>query len=271
MDRNTVIGFVLLALLFFGYFYYNKQGQVALEKERQHIQDSINRLKPKVDTSANTALVTNNNSSSKKDSALLDIEQDTAGKEQFIILENKVLKITFTNKGGQPKKVELKNFKTFDNKPLILQDGNFSNISYSINTGVNQTAQTSDLLFTPSNVQTSNDGQKTISYTLQTKDGKKIEHQFVLQPDDYMIGFNIKFEGANSLVTQNTINLTWLAKASKQEKDIEWETQQSHVAYVESGDYDFDHLSVGKSDDKRLDKPVDWIALKQQFFASSIV
>lgn len=271
MDRNTVIGFALLALLFFGYFYYNKQGQLALEKEKEHIQDSINRLRPKIDTSANTALVTNDSSSSQKDSALLAIKQDTTGKEQFITVENKVLKITFTNKGGQPKKVELKNFKTFDNKPLILQDGNFNNISYAINTGINHTAQTSDLLFTPSTLQTTADGKEVISFSVQTKEGQTIEHQFILQPDDYMMGFNIRLNGANSLVTQNTINLIWESKANKQEKDIEWETQQSHVDYVENGNYDFEHLSAGKADDKKLDKPVDWVALKQQFFASSIV
>ena len=199
------------------------------------------------------------------------VKQDTTGKEQFFTLENKVLKITFTNKGGQPQSVELKNFKTFDKKPLIIQDGNFNNISYAINTGNNQTAQTSDLLFTPSAPQTTADGKQMISFSLQTKDGQTIEHQYTLQPDDYMIGFNIKLGGANKLVTQNILNLTWQAKANKLEKDIEWETQQSHVAYVENGNYDFEHLAVGKSDDKKLDKPVEWVALKQQFFASSIV
>ncbi len=270
MDRNTVIGFALLALLFIGYFYYNKQGQLATEKEKQHIQDSINSLKPRVDTPI-TSTSPANDSLIKKNSALSGIEQDSSGKEQFITLENKVLRITFTNKGGQPKKVELKNFKTFDNKPLILQDGNFGNISYQINTGVNQTAQTSELLFTPSNVQTSADGQQILNFDIQTKDGKKIEHQFILKPDDYMIGFNIRLDGANGLITQNTVNLTWQAKADKQEKDIEWETQQSHIAHVENGDYDFEHLSAGKADNKKLDNAVDWVALKQQFFASSIV
>ena len=190
MDRNTVIGFVLLALLFFGYFYYTRQGQLTLEKEKQHIQDSINRLKPKIDSAAKTAVISNNSSSHQDSSST--IKQDTTGKEQFFTLENKVLKITFTNKGGQPQRVELKNFKTFDKKPLIIQDGNFNNISYAINTGNNQTAQTSDLLFTPSNPQTTGDGKEMISFSLQTKDGQTIEHQYILQPDDYMIGFNIK-------------------------------------------------------------------------------
>ncbi|MGH2646659.1 MAG: membrane protein insertase YidC, partial [Ginsengibacter sp.] len=269
MDRNTVIGFVLLGLLFIGYIFYNSEGKQALEKQQRHVQDSIDRLKPKRDTSLNTTKVIKDLSS--QDSGEANIKQDTSGKEEFFTLENKVLKITFTNKGGQPKKVELKNFKTFDNKPLILLDGNLSNISYTINAGNNQTAQTSDLLFSSTGSQKSADGKETISFNLQSKDGQKIEHQYILSPDDYMIGFNISLNGVNKLITQNTLNLTWQSKADKQEKDIQWETQQSHIDYVENGDYDFERLAEGKSDKKRLDKPVDWVALKQQFFASSIV
>ena len=86
-----------------------------------------------------------------------------------------------------------------------------------------------------------------------------------------MIAFNIKLGGANKLITQNTLNLTWQTKANKLEKDIEWETQQSHVAYVENENYDFEHLASGKSDDKKFEKTVDWVALKQQFFAAAII
>lgn len=269
MDRNTVIGFVLLALLFFGYFYYSSQGKMALEKQQQHIKDSLAKLKPQIDTSLHTAVIAND--SIAKDSVAANMKQDTSEKEEVYTLENKVLKITFTNKGGQPKKVELKNFKTFDNKPLELLNGSFSNISYAINTGNNQTAQTSDLLFSSSGTQTSADGKETLTFTLPSKDGQKIEHQYILSPDDYMIGFNITLDGADKLVTQNTLNLTWQSQALKQEKDILWETQQSHIDFVENGDYDFEHLVEGKSDDKKLTKPVDWVALKQQFFASTII
>jgi len=270
MDKNTVIGFLLLGLLFIGYIFYNSQGKEALEKQQQHIKDSIDRLKPKIDTSL-SAIKNSDSSKARPDSSLVNIKQDTSGKETLFTLENKVLKITFTNKGGQPKKIELKDFKTFDKKLLILQDGNFNDISYAIKTGNNQTAQTSDLLFTPSAPQTTADGKKIISFSLQTKDGQTIEHQYILQPDNYMVDFNIKLNGADKLVTQNALNLTWQTKAIKQEKDIAWETQQSHISYVESGDYDFEHIAEGKDDEKKFTKPLDWIALNQQFFASSIL
>ncbi|MEP6597407.1 MAG: membrane protein insertase YidC, partial [Ginsengibacter sp.] len=258
------------ALLFIGYFYYSRQGQLALEKDKQHQQDSINRLKPKVNTSSNIAVI-HDSLATKALSSLSNLIQDSSGKEQFFTVENKVLKITFTNKGGQPKKVELKNFRTFDKKPLILQDGNFNSISYAVNEGINQTAQTSELLFTPSQPQTTQDGKTLINYSLQTKNGQKIEHQYILAPDNYMVDLNIKLVGSDKLLTQNTLNLTWQAKANKLEKDIEWETQQSHIAFVENGDYDFEQLASGKSDDKKFAKPVDWVALKQQFFATSII
>src|SRR5258708_11346273 len=225
MDRNTVIGFLLLGLLFIGYIFYNSQGKQALEKQQQHIKDSLDRLKPKIDTSLNENK-NSNNTFTKQDSSLLNIKQDSSGKEEFFTLENKVLKITFTNKGGQPKEVELKNFKTYNNEPLILQDGNFSNISYALNTGNNQTAQTSDLLFTSPGPQANPDGKAMISFSLQSKDGQKIEHQYILSADDYMIGFNIRINGTGKLITQNTLNLVWQSKARKQEKDIQWETQQ---------------------------------------------
>ncbi len=219
MDRNTVIGFVLLALLFFGYFYYTRQGQLALEKERQHQQDSLNKLKPKIDTSINTALL--KDTSSSQTQAVPNILQDSTVKEQLTTIENKVLRITFSNKGGQPSKVELKGFKTFDKKPLILEDGAFNNISYPINVGQNQTAQTSDLLFTPLPLQTTGSGSVELNYVLQTKNGEKIVHQYILSPSGYMIDFNIKMDGANKLLTQNTLNMTWQAKANKVEKDID--------------------------------------------------
>jgi YidC/Oxa1 family membrane protein insertase len=270
MDRNSIIGFALLAVLFFGYFYYSKQGQLTAERERQHIQDSLNKLKPKIDTTLKMQAGADS-LAAKKDSSLAGLKQDSTGKEQLVTVENKVFKITFSNKGGQPQKIELKDFKTFDGKPLILQDGSFNNISYAINTGNNQTAQTSDLLFTPLPVQTQSDSSKVIAFTLQTNNGESIEHEYIIKPDDYMIAFNIKLNGANKLVTQNTLNLLWQARAVKMEKDIEWETQQSHVSFVENGDYDFEHVVKGKDDDKKFVRPVDWLALNQQFFAAAIV
>lgn len=263
MDRNTIIGFVLLAALFFGYFYYTRQGQLVLEKQKQHLQDSIDRLKPKTDT---TGLAKIN--PSKVDSTTKPgFQQDSVPQtEQFTTLENEVLKITFTNKGGQPKTVELKKFKTYDGKPLVLQNGSFNKISYPILTGINQTAQTGDLFFTTGNA---GGNKKAVTFTLQNAAGDKIEHQYNLPDSSYMLDFTIALTGADKLISQNKLNLTWQAQAPQVEKDIQHENQQSHIAYVKDGDYDFETLGSGGN--KKFDKPVDWVTIKQQFFATAII
>lgn len=266
MDRNTIIGFVLLALLFFGYFYYSRQGQLAVEKQKQHIQDSINRLKPKVDS------VQYRDSLPQKDRpSLSGILQDSVAKEELITVETPLVRIVFTNKGGQPKEVEIKNYKAFNGSPLILADGSFNNISYAINTANHSTVQTDDLFFTPSAPETGSDSSQVISFKLATNDGQSIEHQFIIKPHDYLIDFNIKINGSGGLFTQNTFNLLWQAKANKQEKDIQWETQQSQISYIENGEYDFNHIAEGRQDDKQFVKPLDWLALNQQFFVNAIV
>ncbi len=266
MDRNTIIGFALLAVLFFGYFYYTRQGQLTLEQQQQHIQDSIAKIKVPVKKDS-LPVKTDTLKIDSLNQNLSGFKQDSLG-EQLIILENQVLKITFTNRGGQPKIVELKQYKTFDGKPLILHDGSFNKISYAINTGQNQTSQTSDLLFN-SNGSSKSGNTQSINFTLTNPQGQVIEHTYTLPDSNYMVDFTIKLNGSDKLITQNTLNLSWNTLAPQVEKDIVHEKLQSHIAYVEDGDYDFEEL--GSGDNTKFDKPVDWITIKQQFFATAIV
>ena len=269
MDRNTVVGFVLLALLFFGYFFYNSKGQAVLEKERQHIQDSLSKLQPKTDTAIVKADSLRTDSTSKL-KALGSLIPDTSGKEQVTIVENEVLKIAFTNKGGQPKTVELKKFKSFDGSPLILQNGLFNKLGYRINSGTGNTLETSDVLFHQSDITRGKDSSQTILFTLPGADGQQIEHRYVIPANDYMVDFTIGMEGADKLVSQNTLVLNWQAQALQVEKDITHEKQQSHISYIKDGDYDFENLGTGNND-KKFEKPIDWITVKQQFFATTLI
>src|SRR5687767_1853306 len=122
-DRNTVLGFVILAALFFGYFYYTNREQASSRKAKmeklakeQAITDSINKLnKPLQDSLSRVQ-----DSVTKKN--IVGIFTDTLEKatEELVVVENEVMRITFTTKGGQPKKVELKNFKGPDSNLVRL-------------------------------------------------------------------------------------------------------------------------------------------------------
>jgi YidC/Oxa1 family membrane protein insertase len=166
--------------------------------------------------------------------------------------------------------VELKNFKTAAGDPLIINDGKFNDISYEIRVG-NQTLQSSDLLFSAKPVIKSTDSTQTVTFLLTTANGETIEHQFVLKPNDYMVDFTIKMNGANNLLYQNALNFVWSAKAIQTEKEIDWETQQSQVAFVENNEYDFERIVQGKNESKVFPKTVNWVAINQQFFVTSFL
>lgn len=145
-DRNTVIGFIALAVLFLAYFFYNSRDQQRMMLEKQR-QDSIARVnQPKPDTLAR-----------KTDSLLIDSQnrvasagnysQYTSGSEQIIPVETDLVIVGFTNKGGQPKWIELKNFKGPDSNNVRLASSSFDKISYRINTGDGKTAEITDFYF----------------------------------------------------------------------------------------------------------------------------
>ncbi len=268
MDRNTVIGFVLIGMLLIGMFYFNSKDNQTYLAAQKRIADSVAKTKPPVDTLAIMKDSVNAEVLRKVQSA--GVFQDSVNEsEQLSVVENEVLKISFSNKGGQPKMVELKKYKTYDNKPVVLMTGSFNKISYAINSGNQHTAQTSDLTFTAAPLITNANKSKTLSYSIKDSIGRQIVHQYTIRPDDYLIDFNILMEGADQLVTQNSINLLWQTQTPRVERDFTYEKQQSHICYVSDNSYDFSML--GSGDDKKFEKPVDWIAVKQQFFLSTII
>ncbi len=269
MDRNTVIGFVLIGILLMGMFYFNSQENQAYLVQQKRVADSIAKLRPKVDPVKVL-----------KDSLTADTMRklQSAGgfqaslnqTEQLTVVENEVMKVTFTNKGAQPKRVELKKYKTFEGKPVILQNSVFNKISYSINSGNQQTAATSDLLFTSAAIITNADNSQTLSFSVKDSSGKQeVKHVFIMRPNEYMIDFSIHLEGADQLITQQSINLLWQTQTERIEKDLTYEKQQTHIAQVSDGKFDFEMLGSGNT--QKLDKAVDWVAVKQQFFISSLV
>jgi YidC/Oxa1 family membrane protein insertase len=267
MDRNTVIGFVLIGALLIGMFIINSRSSQATMAENKRIADSIAALKPKV----NPALAIKD--SLFKDS-LLTVKQKlpavfiTDTVEKVETLENDLLKIVFTNKGGQPKTVELKQFKKFDGKPVILEDGKFNKLSYRINIANNDTRLTDEITFVSTGKVLNADKSQTISFVLKDTSGKEITHQYTIRPESYLLDFNILMSGADKLVTQNTISLLWQTQAPQVESDIKYEKGQSQICYLKDGGYDFEHL--GSGDEKKFDKSVEWLALKQQFFISTL-
>src|SRR5262245_60044153 len=138
-DRNTVIGFIVLAVLFGGYFWWTSKDQAAARAERAR-QDSIARANaPKMDTAALKIENAKNDSIAKAKMAG-GFQKAVVDGEKTVVIDNNVLEITFSSKGGQPKEVRLKKFNGLDGTPVKLASSDFDKIDYTVNTGANSSA-----------------------------------------------------------------------------------------------------------------------------------
>lgn len=266
MDRNTIIGFVLIGVLLIAMFIINSKSQLSYQAEQKRIADSIAALQPKPDTVKQR--LDSIHIDSIKTAAKSQSFQITSGKEEITVVENEVMKLGISNKGGQPKFVELKNYKKFDGTPVVLLKGNYNRFAYTLNSG-NGTIQSDQLFFTPSPVTTMQDGSKTVSFTLGDTMGRSIQHQYIIRPNNYEIDLNLITNQGAQFFTQNTIPINWKAEAQPIERNHDFEKTQGQVSFMQDGDYDYENTF--SSDDKKFKKPVDWIALKQQFFAQILV
>jgi YidC/Oxa1 family membrane protein insertase len=265
-DRNTIIGFALMMVLLFGYIFFTNKQQSALQKEKQRAADSVAAVQAAKKKVIDTAQFI-------KDSAQQQIEanQQAAGgfsgavAEQITVVENSLMKVGFTNKGGFPKYVELRKFKKYDSASVIL-GGSGHNISYAVNTGNNQSATTAQLSFTPSTIEKKGDTQ-IIRFTAADSSGKSIEHTFTIRENDYLINWDVRLKGAGQLLKQ--LNINWEIVAHQQESDLKYEKGQSNIGYLEEGDYDF--AAAGTGDNQKFGDKTKWIGVKQQFFNTSLL
>lgn len=270
-DRNTIIGFVVLAALLFGYFYFNsrEQQKFALEKFKQdstkNAQDSIKRLKDSTVRFQNTPQQT----VVQKDTSTTGLSQAFYGKDSTVSVSNGVMTVYFSNKGGQPATVELKNFKGPDSTAVKLASTRFDRISYTVTVAPNKTAPIDTLYFSGPTQTTNNDGSKTIEYRLHSSEGQEIVHQFIVRPDNYMIDFNISINGVNQLIGSNVLNINWRNEAVQQQKDVSYERTQAQIGYKVNGDYDYS--SAMRNNSQEFTQPVSWVAVKQQFFNTTLV
>ena len=270
-DRNTVIGFVVLAALFFGYFYYNSQEQASFKKEQARIDSIANANKPKPDTLALKIDSARADSIGKITNAG-DFQKAANGTEELVEVNTDLFKIVFTNKGGQPKWIELKKFKNMDSGHVKLAASDFDKIGYSINTGAGKSASTNDLYFQPGTQVKNADGSTTVSFQLKSSDSSgsaSIIHQYVVKPNDYMLDFDVQLNGADKLLEKGVMNLNWQYTAAQQESDIEFEKQNTQIGYVENDE--FDYHTIGRRNSVSFDKPVKWIGVRQRFFNTFLI
>ena len=170
LDKNTIIGFSLLLVLFIGFFWYNSSMQMEAQARQERANDSTRRVKDSTDKVALSRITPQQKAAAAQDSVRrdsLDKLQLAAGfgagaslgNEQIITIENDLVKASFSTKGGQLKTVELKKYiSSADKKNIVLGGAANDKLSYNVKTGDRTVAPVTDLFFTPSEVIKNADG-----------------------------------------------------------------------------------------------------------------
>ncbi len=273
MDRNSIIGMVLIFVILISFAYINQPSQAEIDALKQK-QDSIALVNRQADSinqvqSAQTKTV---NPVVKDTNAINnqfgDFAQFATGTDAIATFENEQVKVSFTNKGGRIYKVELKNYKRSDGSPLVLLDGNSSNFAYQFPTGQSKAISSDELYYT---LKQGADAQHIV-YVLDLGNGKSIEHQYDLSDNDFRVKFKLQLNGMETVIAPNTnfIDVNWTQQLLQQEKTQEAEERTSTI-YYRYADDEPDYLSEAKDLKEDLKTPIQWVSFKQQYFNSSLV
>jgi YidC/Oxa1 family membrane protein insertase len=309
MDRNSIVGIFLIFAILVVFSLLNKPSQEQIEAARRR-QDSL----ALVEVQRELQLQQQNQQNILKEQSELYIPDSVAsdkmlqekidqfgifgnaafGTEEFYTLENNLIKITFSNKGGKIYSVELKNYRTHDSLPLILFEGDKTlfNLSFFAQ---NRSIHTDQLFFIPSfesravtisgpEVRTGSEGRikfneenpgqrKSVSFRLEVAPGRFLEYLYSLEYNSFLLDFDVNMQGLNQYIASNQsyLNFTWGFEVPRQERISKFgEDRYTNITYKFYQD-DVDNLSQSKSDEENLNTRVKWIGFKQLFFNSTII
>lgn len=271
MDRNNILGFIFIFAILAGSFYFLKPSDAEIKKEQQH-QDSIKRAKEGLAPISDSLKAATTTTPAVPDSVLLSQPFGSAsvGSEQIVTLENELLKVNVSNKGGRVKSVELKGETNFDGSKLILFEGDENRFGLEFNIP-GKAVKTNDLFFQAQGASVCVAGQdaKSLTMRLSYAADKYIDYIYTLKGNDYNVQFDIKTVGIGSLVdvSSNKMLLNWETTLMQKERNVKSEREKSGIFYKEV-DGSVDHLSETSDDEEKLEKKVSWIAFKQHFFSS---
>lgn len=281
MDKKTLIGLIVIGAILFGFTWYNASIQQKYAQEQQaqtatQETESTDTIVPEVrqpDTLQAADQLERHIGSS--------LFQATTGTEKKIEVENDLMKVIFSNKGGKVASVVLKDYLTYQGTPLVLFPDSASVFDMSffikqqfnnvqINTG--DYYFVADSSFTPTFA--ADETSKNLTFRLDVDSAAHVDFVYTIYKDNYMIDFDVQFVGMENLLAQNQTDLefTWQNVGMQNEKGFENENNYTTIAYKYPSDESVEQLRTSTEDkSETINSKVKWVAFKQQFFSSIFV
>ena len=281
MDKNTVIGFILIGLLLIGFTWLNQPSKEQVEAQQRY-RDSIAAVQYEMNQAA--VLEKAKKEETSFQAAIIDELPDSArqvllnsrygafssavtGTEELVSLENDKIEVRVNSKGGYVSYARVKDYVTYNKDPLVLFEGDESMFNVTFGTSNNLIVNTADLYFTPINV-----SKNSVTMRLNVGDGGIVDFVYTLNPDDYMLGFTIQTSGLNGLLalSMNVLDIQWKQKMRIQENGRKLENQYTGLYYKYLAD-NVEHFGEGKDDSKQISTRLKWIGYKNKFFSSALI
>ena len=287
MDKNTWIGFALIAAIIVGFSFLNRPSEEELA-ERKRVQDSIalvqaQELEAKLISEQITAQL---EAEKEATTSSEDLAQQlaavygpfapaTQGQEGTITLENEKVRIGVAYRGGRIAKAELQEYKAYGDSvnPLCLFQGDESTLNFTLVTNTNRILATQNLYFTNAGQTTDAEGNTTLTMRLNTNiEDCYLDFVYTLPADDYMVGMSIVPHNMQLALAQNmsSMEMQWNQEIPQQEKGRKFEERYAQLQYMFVGG-DIDKLSEQKADRANESARIKWIAYKDQFFSTVMI
>ena len=265
MNKDTIIGFVLIALVLIGFSWWNRPSAEQIEAAKR--QDSIaNVMKEKAQQqdSIQKAVAKNDTVAQADTTALFYAAQQ--GNSQLITLKNSKLELTLDTKGGTLKKAVIRNFKSIDGtNNVTLFDGDDQQLRFML-AGKQENIITSDLYFAPSE-QT----DTTVTLTAQAQNGGELTLRYRLGKD-YMLSMSLQSKGLAGFFSPSykEVEMEWTDHCRQQEKGFSFENRYTAVFYKEANG-GTDNLSETSDKTEEIEERLDWVAFRNQFFSIALI
>ncbi len=284
MDRNTIIGLVTIFLILIGFSYFNKPSQEQIEQAKRR-NDSLAIVRSEQEreirdqqlAAAKKVVVSDSIEVADQELRFGSFAGSVKGEQQFITLENDLVKLKISTLGGHIYSAELNNFKTYTKEPLVLFSGDYNFFGLQF-WGNNNNIETHKLFFTPDRADTlitvlPGSSPQTLIMRLAAGESSFIDYVYTIHPESYMIDFSIRFANMDRVISgkPGSIDLLWDVTLPQLEKGSENESNYTNIAYrLSNGDYE--ELSP-RGDDESTDVStrINWIGYKQQFFSTFLV
>ncbi|MDB4012974.1 MAG: membrane protein insertase YidC [Cyclobacteriaceae bacterium] len=271
MDKNNIIGLTLMMVMLAVYFqFFSPEPPVSEIIDNPVVDNSPSNLSEKVNNEVALNLPLDPSDSSLTQLNTLKyglFASKIAGEESIISLTTEELEVTFTNKGGTFKNVEIKNYTTYDSLPLHLFNENhaidiyFEHLSKSISL--------KDLIFESELIKYSD--STVLVYSLDLN-GKRLRQIYTLYDQGFVINYRMENDGFDELIDTKNLNFYWEGKMPKIERELLDARQRATTRYYSiSGNTDYISKTSTEYEEMPIDEPVKWLAFNQKFFTASVI